>query len=153
MISLCALQTLLIDTNVTISVLNITLDKLDLGTNLTCRAINPYIDSAPMEHTWTVDLGCKYLIAISQMSLLSPTVTSPAGIRRLFLVLIIFSVSATCVHLSDLTTPLVPGASARAGPQRSNGRTRRTKSILHTTDNVSTWQEASACLELCGPAQ
>ena len=81
---MCALQTLLIDTNVTISVLNITLDKLDLGTNLTCRAINPYIDSAPMEHTWTVDLGCKYLIAISQMSLLSPTVTSPAGIRRLF---------------------------------------------------------------------
>ena len=52
-------QTLSINGSVTVSVLDLSLDRKEMNSRVTCRAINPYLDSTIMEDTWLVNLSCK----------------------------------------------------------------------------------------------
>lgn len=53
-------KTLSINGSVTVSVLDLSLDKAEMNSRVTCRAVNPYLDSTVMEDTWLVNLSCKY---------------------------------------------------------------------------------------------
>lgn len=52
-------QTLSINGSVAVSVLDLSLDKTEMNSRITCRAVNPYLDSTVMEDTWNVNLSCK----------------------------------------------------------------------------------------------
>jgi hypothetical protein len=54
-----ARQTLSINGSVAVSVLDLSLDKTEMNSRITCRAVNPYLDSTVMEDTWNVNLSCK----------------------------------------------------------------------------------------------
>lgn len=56
---MCVRQSLSINGNVTVSVLDLTLDRSEMGSKITCRAVNPYLDSTISEDIWIVDLSCK----------------------------------------------------------------------------------------------
>lgn len=40
--------------------LNLSLGKSEMGSKVTCRAVNPHLDSTIMDDTWIVDLSCEY---------------------------------------------------------------------------------------------
>ncbi|XP_046643483.1 nephrin-like isoform X2 [Daphnia pulicaria] len=50
-------QTLSINGSVAVSVLDLSLDKTEMNSRITCRAVNPYLDSTVMEDTWNVNLS------------------------------------------------------------------------------------------------
>lgn len=50
-------QTLSINGSVAISVLDLMLAKTETNSRITCRAINPYLDTIVMEDTWNVNLS------------------------------------------------------------------------------------------------
>ncbi len=54
-------QTLSINGSVAVSVLDLSLDKTEMNSRITCRAVNPYLDSTVMEDTWNVNLSRKSL--------------------------------------------------------------------------------------------
>lgn len=55
------LQSVSINGSSAISTLTLTMNREDMGTRVTCRAINPSLDSSVMEDSWNVDLSCKLL--------------------------------------------------------------------------------------------
>ena len=58
-------QTISINGSVAVSVINLTLDKADMGSKVACRAVNHHLDSTIMEDIWIVDLSCKWPVVIS----------------------------------------------------------------------------------------